>query len=632
MATTASFLVEFDATKLPDDIAGLLISAYVDCSLRLPDAFMLRFRDPGRIVVEKSKVKIGTKVKITVSSTETQTPEQLISAEVTSLEAEIGSPGSFTVIRGYDPAHRLFRGRHTKSYTQTTASDAVTQVAQRADLPSGEIKSSPTVFDHLGQFGQTDWEFLDAIAKRIGYELTVRDNKLDFRPREPAQTAPADDPQDTNPFVLRLGADLLRFRSVITAAEQVANIEVRGWDVAQKRKIVSSVPAGTTSVDLPTMKPADMAKPFGNPNYVASDVAYRTQSEADTAATALAEEIGSSFAEIDAVARGNPKLRANVGITIENAGKPFDGKYTITAARHRYDPSSGGYTTAFSVTGRQERSLYGLTAGGCRGLTAGGVVIAQVSDANDPSNQGRVKLTFPWLSDDYVSDWARTVQPGAGKDRGAMVLPEVGDEVLVAFEQGDPQRPYVLGGLFNGIDTPNSKGPKLIDTGSGAINRRSFVSRNGHRIDLLDESGKTEGITAETRGRKAAHLPGLRGDAHSGAQRWHRPRRRQERHHRRRRDVEPGSQREEDHDHRNQWRHDERRQRRGRRRHPSRLVAEGNHGQGRGQGRRGVQGRRSQRHHRRAGEDQLRGTASCLQQPESAIRPHIPVSSGRPGW
>ena len=45
--------------------------------------------------------------------------------------------------------------------------------------------------------------------------------------------------------------------------------------------------------------------------------------------------------------------------------------------------------------------------------------------------------TFPWLSDDYVSDWARTVQPGAGKDRGAMVLPEVGDEVLVAFEQGD---------------------------------------------------------------------------------------------------------------------------------------------------------------------------------------------------
>lgn len=498
MATAASFLIEFDGTALPDDISPLLTSAYVDSSLRLPDAFMLRFRDPNRIVIEKSKVKIGTKVKITIASTQTETLEKLIEGEVTSLEAEIGGPGSFTVIRGYDPAHRLFRGRHTKSYTQTTASDAVTQISQRTKIAAGEIESSKTVFDHLGQFGQTDWEFLDSMARRIGYELTVRDNKLSFRPREEANRAPSQDAHDTDPLVLRLGTDLLRFRSVITAAEQVSEVEVRGWDVAQKRKIVSTVPAGTKSVELPTMKPADVAKPFGDPRYVASDVAYRTQSEADTAAAALTEEIGSSFAEIDAVARGNPKLRANVGIKIDNAGQPFDGKYTITAARHRYDPANGGYTTAFSVTGRQERSLYGLTAAGGRASTAAGVAVAVVSDANDPTHQGRVKLTFPWLSDDYVSDWARTVQLGAGKDRGAMVIPEVGDEVLVAFEQQDPQRPYVLGGLYNGVDTVNTKGPSLIDSGSGAVNRRSLISRNGHRLDLLDEDGKTEGITAET--------------------------------------------------------------------------------------------------------------------------------------
>ena len=96
--------------------------------------------------------------------------------------------------------------------------------------------------------------------------------------------------------------------------------------------------------------------------------------------------------------------------------------------------------------------------------------------------------------DDYVSAWARTVQAGAGKDRGAMVVPEVGDEVLVVFEQGDFRRPYVLGGLYNGVDLPSSKGIPVVDGGSGAVNRRSFVSRNGHRIDLHDENGKTEGI------------------------------------------------------------------------------------------------------------------------------------------
>jgi len=129
-------------------------------------------------------------------------------------------------------------------------------------------------------------------------------------------------------------------------------------------------------------------------------------------------------------------------------------------------------------------------------------VVGQVSDGNDPQGHGRVKLTFPWLSDTYVSDWARTVQPGAGKDRGAMVLPEVGDEVLVGFEQGDIRRPYVLGGLYNGVDTPPTGGVKLIDGSSGAVNRRSMVSRRGHRIDLIDEDGRTEGITLSTTGDK----------------------------------------------------------------------------------------------------------------------------------
>lgn len=498
MATSASFRVEIAGAPLPDDIAALLTSAYVDSSLRLPDSFVLRFRDPGRVVIDKAKAKLGATAKVSVVSSETDTPEPLISAEVTAVEAEISDGGSFTVIRGYDPAHRLFRGRRTTSFTQTTASEAVTKVATRCKLKRGQIDSTTTVFDHLGQFGQTDWEFLDGLARKIGYELTVHDNQLDFRPRRPADSAPADDPQNTNPLVLRLGSDLLRFRSVITAAEQVTEVEVRGWDLAQKRKIVSTVPAGTTSVELPTVTPADMASIFDNPRYVASDVAFRSQSEADSAAAALGEEIGSSFAEIDATARGNPKLRANVGIAIENAGVPFDGKYTITSARHRYDPTAGGYTTAFAVTGRQERSLYGLTRGGGRSDSGVGVVVGVVTDVNDPTGSGRVKLMFPWLSDDYVTDWARTVQPGAGKDRGTMVLPEVGDEVLVAFEQRDPQRPYVLGGLFNGVDTPNTAGPALIDAGSGAVNRRTFVSRNGHRIDLLDETGKTEGITVET--------------------------------------------------------------------------------------------------------------------------------------
>jgi uncharacterized protein involved in type VI secretion and phage assembly len=116
----------------------------------------------------------------------------------------------------------------------------------------------------------------------------------------------------------------------------------------------------------------------------------------------------------------------------------------------------------------------------------------------DPLESGRVKLKFPWLSEEYVSDWARTVQLGAGKDRGATIVPEVNDEVLVAFERGDMRRPYVIGSLYNGMDKPKPGPVPLVDSGSGAVNRRSMVSRRGHRIDLLDQDGKKEGIVVRS--------------------------------------------------------------------------------------------------------------------------------------
>ena len=501
--TSSAFVIEIDGSPLPDDAKALLIACHVDDSLRLPDLFLLRFRDSERIVVAKSGVKMGSKVKVSVASDGSTNPEPLIDGEVTALEAEFDATGTYTVIRGYDQAHRLFRGRRTESYTQSTASDVATQVAQRAGLGIGKVESTSTVFDHLSQGGVTDWEFLDSLATQIGYEIAVKDGKFDFRKPQQADTAPeGGSSQAENPLVLRLGTDLLRFRTLVTAAEQVKEVQARGWDLAQKKAFVATAPAVTTSAVLPAITPADIAKKFGDPVYVATDVAYRTQAEVDGAAAAIAEQIAGAFAEFEGVARGNPKLHAGAAISVDNVGAPFDGKYTITTSRHRYDPITG-YTTAFSVTGRAERSLYGLASGGGGGSRGGqGPVIAQISDANDPQQQARVKLTFPWLSDTYVSDWARTVQPGAGKDRGAMVLPEVGDEVLVIFEQGDIRRPYVLGGLYNGIDTPPTGGPTLIDGSSGAVNRRSMVSRRGHRIDLIDEDGRTEGITLSTTGDK----------------------------------------------------------------------------------------------------------------------------------
>jgi phage protein D len=497
--------VTVDGTAIPADLELNMVSADIDDSLHLPDLVILRFRDQERTMIAKTGVKIGAKLVVSATSIGSAAPEPLITAEVTALEVEFDSTGTFTVIRGFDPAHRLFRGRRTETYTQVTASDVAKKVAQRASLTLGTVDATTTVFEHISQAGVSDWDFLNSLAREIGHEVAVKDGKFEFRAPKPAEKAPAPSSPDTEPLLLRQGTDLIRFRAMITAAAQVKEVEVRGWDVTQKKALVGTAPASTKAAQLtaPGATPADLAKVFGDPVYVATDTPFRSQAEVDAVAAAISEQIGGASAEFEGVARGNPKIKAGTAIAIDNLGAPFDGKYVVTSSRHSYNQSTG-YRTHFAVTGRQNRSLYGVASGGAGGggaILPGsqlGVVIAQVSDARDPEHLGRVKLTFPWLSDDYVSDWARTVQLGAGKDRGYYVLPEVGDEVLVAFEQGDIRRPYVVGGLFNGIDTPKAGPIDDVDAGSGAINRRSVVSRRGHRIDLLDEDGKTEGISMVT--------------------------------------------------------------------------------------------------------------------------------------
>lgn len=121
-----------------------------------------------------------------------------------------------------------------------------------------------------------------------------------------------------------------------------------------------------------------------------------------------------------------------------------------------------------------------------------GVVVGVVTNNQDPAGLGRVKVKFPWLSDSEESFWARVAMPMAGKGRGFCFLPEVEDEVLIAFEHGDARFPYVVGALWNGQDKPPEP---------DSLERRVLKSTSGHavvlddtkdqeKIEIIDKSGK----------------------------------------------------------------------------------------------------------------------------------------------
>jgi uncharacterized protein involved in type VI secretion and phage assembly len=187
---------------------------------------------------------------------------------------------------------------------------------------------------------------------------------------------------------------------------------------------------------------------------------------------------------------GSAALKAGVAVSVAGVDPALSGKWLISGSRHEF--GNGAYRTALEFTGRQDRSILGLVN---QGSTAApvrlpGVVIALVDDNDDPEKMGRVRLRYPWMGEDAVSYWARVAMPGAGKDYGIAWLPQVGDEVLVAFEHGDPSRPYVVGGLWNGSDTiPFDYGS---DLDAGKVTYCGFVSRTGHRISFLESSSESK--------------------------------------------------------------------------------------------------------------------------------------------
>src|SRR5262249_26435665 len=160
------------------------------------------------------------------------------------------------------------------------------------------------------------------------------------------------------------------------------------------------------------------------------------------------------------------------------------------STRHLFSDEVG-YTTEFTVSGRQERSFYGLAAGGggLAGKGHSGLVSGIVSGGQDPGQMGRLEVAFPWLGKDYTRNWGPVAPPSAGKGRGALVLPEVGDEVLVGFEHGNFDAPFVLGGLHNGKDTLPAFTVEPVDGASGEIAVRGFVSRKGHKLEFVEADG-----------------------------------------------------------------------------------------------------------------------------------------------
>ena len=488
----SQFYLKFGGTQASENLMRDVRGVEIDSNLHLPDMCTIQVHDAGFRWVEDELFRIGQDIEIESRAAEDEQRAALkvFAGQITAIEGVYLEEDVPTlVIRAYDRSHILHRGTNVRAFRQSTDSDIASRIARERGLQA-EVDSTSQVHVQLFQDNQSDYEFLLERARAVGHVFYVEDRKLYFK--KPGNVS--------RPAVeLDFGSSLLDFRPRVTVASQVKEVSVRGWDPATKRELVGQA----TSTDFQPARTgwngrgaAIAERAFGASDagkLVVTSQPIASQAEGELLARSLLSEFWANDVSAEGRAIGNPRMRPGTKVNITGMGQRFGGEYYVTWARHVFD-ADGHFLTHFGVKGYDAGTLLEILSprpeSGDRGsrTKTRGLAIGIVTDNKDPENLGRVKVKYPWLADDAESDWARLAAPMAGKERGFFYLPEINDEVAVAFEHGDLDRPFILGALWNGEDVPPLRASEAVGS-DGAVNKRVIKTRAGHMIMLDDTRG-----------------------------------------------------------------------------------------------------------------------------------------------
>lgn len=478
VAQLPQIAIKVNGSLLPLALMDQLTICQVDQSLGLPDMCLLTFMDDAHNpeIVDGNLFDLGKQVEVMFPG-EANSMLTVIKGEIVALEPTFSADNSIQFrVRIYDKSHRMARNRRYRSFVDMTDSDVVSTIARENGL-TAQIDATTTIFPYQLQNNLTDMELLQKLALRNQRSLLFSEGVLYFRKLANLRS-------DTI-LTKKWGIDLREFRPQVSGASQVSEVAIQGWDMSNKQEFTASA---NSSDGMPAIgysqTPSAATSSFGQSVYRVAGYHTPTQAAAEEIAKKLLYNINSQFVTASGSCFGDARLKAGCMVKLENVGTRFAGKYLISSAVHMY--SSEGYSTEFNVSGGTEPLLSDLIGQG--GSTAAqswpGVHVALVTDNEDPMKIGRVKVKFPWLDSGVDSYWARVISAGAGDDRGNMFIPEINDEVMVAFENGDLERPYVLGGVWNGQDIAPTQPVE-----GGKVENRIIKTRGGHQIMFTDKSG-----------------------------------------------------------------------------------------------------------------------------------------------
>lgn len=449
-----------------------LQQARVDRGLGVVGRAVLRFADPGFALADAALFAIGVEVSLAGPGRD----GALITGVVTAVELEQYAVGSVPelVVTVDDKAIRLAGGGRSRTFLNQSISQIVAAVCRGAGVTS-DIAGATAQHAYVLQDG-SDLSFVHDTLQRAGLVWWI-DGSGVLHATRPGTS--------TDQVQAELGTELLSFQVRATAAAP-DQVKVSGWDQAQQTSIAASSTAAAHGGK--GRRPAFVAGATGRggnrgwpSEAVVREPAPLDRAEADTLAEAMAADAAAAAVTMKATCWVNPRLAPAVTLRVTGAG-PAAGDYLLTHVEHVYHRS--GFQTHVTAGPLRPDGLVDLLEprAGAPGLS--GLVPAIVTNATDPERrgQGLVKVKYPAVTGNVESAWARVLSLGGGSRRGVVFQPEVGDEVLVGFEQGDPRRAVVLGGLHS----EKAALPHADTVEGDKVKYRRITSRKGHLLEFAD--------------------------------------------------------------------------------------------------------------------------------------------------
>ena len=442
--------------------------------------------------LEKAQKYVGQPIKITItpSTMSTESPLQFngIITEAQMVRTSGASGG--IIINGYSPTILLEGTPNIRSFTDKSIGDIVKEVLKKypsEDLsPSIEIEKEVTL-PYTVQYNESDFGFLARIAQKKGQWLYYNGEALTFGK-----------PKSKN-FTLEYGRSLHSFNIEMRAKS--LGFEYLGYDPSngETQKANSSEvayqPEGYAKSIFESSKklfPSNSTMLYsqaleeGNSRtHLIDRITTQLQSRAADMVTAKGDSDETGLRIGDVVSIKEPAFSLT-GNSLDGLQEQNFGNYIITDIMHICD-ESGNYHNSFDAV---PENVASPPYGNVHSFPMAESQPATVISNADPSGLGRVQVAFAWQKENGANTpWIRMINPHSGGGKGFYFIPEVGEEVLVAFEGGNAEKPFVLGAMYNGAAASgyatSENAVKAIHTRSGHI----IKFTEDESIEITDKSG-----------------------------------------------------------------------------------------------------------------------------------------------